>query len=97
MIVAAPASAPMTVGSARGYVTVSGGRATGSGNGSANGRASGRANREREWSATDRKRSPSAVEDLVSALMDEAGMIDTRQSGLVTHSTPAGRCVRSCA
>jgi xanthine dehydrogenase accessory factor len=87
MIVAAPAPAPMKVGQ-RAWVdvTVMSGRAGGNANGSADGGATGSATGSANGGAR-----PGAVEDLVSALMSEGQpMIDARQSGLVTHTTPAG-------
>jgi xanthine/CO dehydrogenase XdhC/CoxF family maturation factor len=83
MMVAAPASSPMTVGQ-RVWVDVT--AESGSASRNANDNVNRNAGRSASGSA-----SPGNLDELVSALMSEGQpMIDARQSGLVTHATPAG-------
>jgi xanthine dehydrogenase accessory factor len=100
MIVAASPSAPMAVGQ-RAWVdvTVANGSAAASvienvatnATGSADGNAAGNAAKNAAGNDSgDAPGEPAAVR-LVSALMNEGqSMIDARQSGLITHTTPAG-------
>jgi xanthine dehydrogenase accessory factor len=100
MIVTAPASAPMTVGQ-RAWVGVATNVAVSA---SANAAASpsAHANASASASADERERADGSAGDaqasldpaaasMISALMKEAApLVDARQSGLVTHTTPAG-------
>ena len=70
MIVAAPSSAPLTVGQ-RAWVDI--------------------ATKKVDATAPNGSASAGAIESFVSTLMNEGQpLIDARQSGLVTHTTPAG-------